>query len=551
REVVQAGGQARTRATGLLPAVSPQQALSPIPRVKGFDATIEPIALSGVMVSKKQPTRESANAEKAVATAKAIRTQSDFDSRGEKPLSAVVAKPDAPADSGENGPHELARSGTALPRTLPSASAGPTLGVDLKPGLQSPEGDLAFSLKSKGAVPRGSIPVKLALGRYGGDWDCSRTAMMFLAHQLAERTGMMLEATDKVISLASPELVQVPFVYITGHKDFVFTDEEVRNLRAYLQNGGSLWADDSTHFGDETFDRAFRREIARVLPGCPLVRLPRDFTAYRTVYDLTKGYKGYAIPPGDKYRLDYLEGIKLGDRVAVVYSRNDYGHGLAIDANTFPLMQSLTDLSPAEMQEGSVRMGINLVLYFLSSRPGVEAEFIHRASADLRQRKEADEAQIPAGRVRKLDVFDASAEWGVEPWSDPSEVTPHASAMKVNFQVGEKGKVAFSRALPVPLHLSADHALVVDAESLLTCGARLALGFTVDGIYYETRSFYLKPGRNSAVFLMGQRTFKSEASNWEYTTTPGVTFEVQKLTILIYSPMPGTIVLDKLQLIGQ
>ncbi len=31
-----------------------------------------------------------------------------------------------------------------------------------------------------------------------------------------------------------------PFIFFTGHKDFVLTDDEVHNLQAYLQNGGAI-----------------------------------------------------------------------------------------------------------------------------------------------------------------------------------------------------------------------------------------------------------------------------------------------------------------------
>jgi hypothetical protein len=43
--------------------------------------------------------------------------------------------------------------------------------------------------------------------------------------------------------------------------------------------------------------------------------------------------------------------------LAVVYTRNDYGDGLEINPNTHPLMPSLSDLSPRDMQEGSTICG--------------------------------------------------------------------------------------------------------------------------------------------------------------------------------------------------
>ena len=254
------------------------------------------------------------------------------------------------------------------PDVAPARAAVSRVGADLKPGAETRPLPSRLGFSIRGGEGKGGLSVPLTLARYsGGDWDCSLTAMMYLAHQLEERTGLAIEASDRVVQISDPALMKVPFVYMTGHKDFVFTEAEVRNLRKYLEKGGYLWVDDSTHFNDNSFDSAFRREMARVLPGTSVVKLGRDFAGFRTGYDLARGYKGYAVPPGDKYRLDYLEGIRIKNRMAIVYTRNDYGDGLDIDPNTHPLMPSLTDLSPAEMQEGVVvlekrRVGSRTVL---------------------------------------------------------------------------------------------------------------------------------------------------------------------------------------------
>ncbi|MCX7591533.1 MAG: hypothetical protein N2255_07895, partial [Kiritimatiellae bacterium] len=112
-------------------------------------------------------------------------------------------------------------------------------------------------------------------------------------------------------------------------------------------------------------------------------------------------------------------------------------------------------------------------------------------------------------------------------------------------------KVAFSRTFTAPVVVSGAQTVVLDVDSLLPCGSRLALGIWTGNRYYETRPFYLKPGRNCAMFPMGERTFKSAESNWQYQTTPGTAFEFGKLTVLIYSPMPGRVVLHNLRLIGR
>ena len=448
------------------------------------------------------------------------------------PVRAHEIRPEPASEPQAHSPPEMAPPATAVART---------------PGTLAPVsgGPLAFRI---GAGGEGSRQVTIGLAQYGGDWDWARHAMTFLGHQLRERTRLAINAGDRVVSLASPDLGRLPFVYMTGHKDFRLSDAEVANLRAYLRGGGYLWVDDSTHFQDETFDTAFRREIARILPDAALERLDMTFEGFRTGYDLTKGYKGYAIPPGDKYRLDYIEGARLGDRVAVVYTRNDYGDGLNIDEHTHPLHESLTDLGPAEMQEGAIRMGINLTLYFLTHGKG-EATFVDRTAATLRQQREAIASAAPAGAARPLPLFAAGAAWQQEEWSDPGRLALDAASARLSFTVGAQRKCAFSLLQEPPVEVTADDVVVLQVRSGLRGGARLALAFTIEGRYFESRPVYIKPGDNLALFPCGEASFKTEAGGWAYRDLLPARAAIQRMSLLVYSPTPGELVLSQPRII--
>ncbi len=448
------------------------------------------------------------------------------------PVRAPEIRPEPASEPQAHSPPEMAPPATAVART---------------PGTLAPVsgGPLAFRI---GAGGEGSRQVTIGLAQYGGDWDWARHAMTFLGHQLRERTRLAINAGDRVVSLASPDLGRLPFVYMTGHKDFRLSDAEVANLRAYLRGGGYLWVDDSTHFQDETFDTAFRREIARILPDAALERLDMTFEGFRTGYDLTKGYKGYAIPPGDKYRLDYIEGARLGDRVAVVYTRNDYGDGLNIDEHTHPLHESLTDLGPAEMQEGAIRMGINLTLYFLTHGKG-EATFVDRTAATLRQQREAIASAAPAGAARSLPLFAAGAAWQQEEWSDPGRLVLDAASARLSFTVGAQRKCAFSLLQEPPVEVTADDVVVLQVRSGLRGGARLALAFTIEGRYFESRPVYIKPGDNLALFPCGEASFKTEAGGWAYRDLLPARAAIQRMSLLVYSPTPGELVLSQPRII--
>lgn len=431
------------------------------------------------------------------------------------------------------------------PLDAPPVAASPTAETHLAPvsGAAQP--------RLQGGTPGAEVAVRLgrgtqttastvlALARHSGDWNCSPTAMPFLSHQLRERTGMALMASDCVVSLDDPGLARLPFVYMTGNTGFRFKDAEVANLRAYLAGGGFLWADDSSDFSDEAFDPAFRREIARVLPDAKIERLSADFPAFHTGYDLTHGYRGYTVPPGDKYRLDYLEGVRVGDRMAVVYTRNDYGDGLNINPHTAPLMPSLTDLSPAQMQEGATRMGINLVLYFLSRGGHVETAFADSTARALRAGKDVSAPAVPEGAARDFAALRDAAGWFVESWGGKGELRADGDGLVVAFDHGSTDKTGFGRVCDPAVPLERRDVLVLDVDSRLRCGARVALGMSAGSRYFESQPFYVRPGRNTVFFRCDAATFKTEATGWEYRDTLPAPATVEKLNLLVYAPAAG------------
>jgi hypothetical protein len=481
-------------------------------------AAAETLALAPTPKAPAATATDSGSVAQTVAIAKQA-TPVPTDMAFYQPSQRVLTEPTAPLPTATLSTADAKESAKLTSPMLHDVEAAP----------------LAFTI-GKGGVD--SRTVTIGLAQYGGDWDWARHAMTFLGHQLRERTRLAINASDRVVTFSSPDLAKLPFVYMTGHKDFRLTETEVANLRAYLLGGGYLWADDSTHYQDETFDQAFRRELARILPDAPLERLGMDFAGFKTGYDLSQGYKGYAIPPGDKYRLDYIEGVTLGNRVSVVYTRNDYGDGLNIDAHTHPLHVSLTDLSPAEMQEGAVRMGMNLTLYFLTHGKG-DAAFMDHTSTTLRQQREATVTAVPGGTARPLAAFAPTASWEHEAWSDAGIISQKDQVFDIAYTVGENQKCAFSQLQDPPCTVTAQDVIAFQVTSELRGGARLALAFTIDGCYFEARPVYVKPGVNLVTFPCGESTFKTETGGWLYRDLLPATAAIQRLTLLIYSPSAG------------
>src|SRR5262249_50062148 len=103
------------------------------------------------------------------------------------------------------------------------------------------------------------------------------------------------------------------------------------NLRFNLQNGGLLFADACC--GQEAFDKAFRAFVAKLLPGHKLEQVPFTdplFSKELNGEALTRANIRVRQEKGGPLRnVDpYLEGIKIGDRWVVIYSKYDIGCAL-------------------------------------------------------------------------------------------------------------------------------------------------------------------------------------------------------------------------------
>jgi hypothetical protein len=288
--------------------------------------------------------------------------------------------------------------------------------------------------------------------------------------------------------------------------------------------------------------------MARVVPQLQWKRIPMTHNLFKGPYDLAGGFKGYAVPPGDKYRLDYLEGLFIDDRLAVVYTRNDYGDGLEINPNTHPLMPSLSDLSPRDMQEGSIRMGINIVLHFLNKgQPPTATMRAKVQSHDDHDDLRASLAELPP---LPFDLMATAPAWAApDDWADalPAVVTAGPDeSLSISFGSSEvKTITRRSKAVamaPLDITLANDRALLIDVDSRMSGGCRMALAFAVGetGSYIESAPAYIRPGKNDNVaFDLRARTFKSEASEWQYEIGLDTNTRIHNWHFIIYPQSPS------------
>jgi hypothetical protein len=162
---------------------------------------------------------------------------------------------------------------------------------------------------------------------------------------------MQVDPRERVVTATSPELWEIPYLYMTGHGNVLFSDAEVIGLRRYLENGGFLHADDN--YG---LDESFRREMARVFPDRPLVDVPLEHPIYHVVHEFPRGIP--KIHEHDGKPAQGL-GIFLDGRLVVYYSyQTDLGDGWE-DADVHG--------DPTEKRNAALNMGINLFTYAVTA----------------------------------------------------------------------------------------------------------------------------------------------------------------------------------------
>lgn len=196
----------------------------------------------------------------------------------------------------------------------------------------------------------------IAQVRHDGDWDTQPSSLMSLLKHLSENTTVEVQFKKEDVDLRSIDAFAHPILYMTGHTNFVLTDDEVSNLRRYLAAGGVLVA--NACCGRKGFDEAFRREIARVLPEQKLQRVPLDHPVYRSVFPIQKvEYTPLVLHDQPGLDRPALEGISIENQLRVIYSPYGFVNGWSGAPNPYAREYVGND---------ALRLGINILVYAMT-----------------------------------------------------------------------------------------------------------------------------------------------------------------------------------------
>lgn len=210
---------------------------------------------------------------------------------------------------------------------------------------------LAGSAAAQEPAATPSAGALMTIGRLhydgGGDWYANPSSLPNLLDAIRTRTRLRVAREERVVALRDDELWNLAYLYMTGHGNVRWSDEDLATLRRWIRQGGFLHADDN--YG---MDESIRRELARLFPGEELVEVPLDHPVYDLVYAFPKGIP--KIHEHDKKPAQGF-GIFLDGRLAVFYSyQTDLGDGWE---------DPEVHRDPAEKREAALRMGVNLFAY--------------------------------------------------------------------------------------------------------------------------------------------------------------------------------------------
>lgn len=114
---------------------------------------------------------------------------------------------------------------------------------------------------------------------------------------LARTTRLDVELMSyRIVELGSDEVFDFPFAYVSEPGEMLLTDQEVENLRAFVQRGGFVLMDD---FDGPWQWEQMRSQIRRAFPEKDFVPLGIDHPVFQLIYELDD-FQGMAdhVPGG-------------------------------------------------------------------------------------------------------------------------------------------------------------------------------------------------------------------------------------------------------------
>ncbi len=193
--------------------------------------------------------------------------------------------------------------------------------------------------------------------KHEGAWNVHPGAATNLLTKLRRHTTIRVNLKRLVVDPEKDDLSGFAFLYLTGLDDFSFSPRAVSALQRFLQSGGFLLINNGLGLG--TFDKAVRREIAKVVPDAQFQLLPDGHALFSSLFKIDQvGYSAGLVQANPALgNHPYLWAIFLGGDLRVLYSPYDLEAGWL--PASYPLMKGY---EPASAE----RLGMNIITYMMT-----------------------------------------------------------------------------------------------------------------------------------------------------------------------------------------
>lgn len=185
----------------------------------------------------------------------------------------------------------------------------------------------------------------------GGDWYANPTSLPNLVKFCNQKINTKLNPKTTQVDISSPEIFLYPFVHMTGHGNVVFSNNDINNLRNYLNSGGFLHIDDN--YG---MDEYIRKELNKLYPNNKLVEIPSTHIIFQQPFNFPNGLP--KIHEHDNKKPQAF-GIFIENRLVLLYTYEcDLGDGWE---------NQEVHGDPQNVREKALKMGANIINYVFSN----------------------------------------------------------------------------------------------------------------------------------------------------------------------------------------
>jgi hypothetical protein len=205
-------------------------------------------------------------------------------------------------------------------------------------------------IRAPAARPREQFA--MAQIRHQGDWNPDpNSTYQFLRH-VALDSSLAVAFELKTVDPLESSLATFPFLYLTGHRDPKFSDEQVQAIRRHLDAGGFLFVNNCC--GRSEFDQQVRSLAKRLFPDQSMAQLAQSHPLFQSFFQLSEVRDRQSGAP----REPVLEAIRVKHRLVLVYSKHDMVSALKQVADPYG-----DGYDPASCRQ----LAVNVVAYALQN----------------------------------------------------------------------------------------------------------------------------------------------------------------------------------------